>query len=91
MCGNSSSTLITTLFILMLQDEFDGMRPLCYADTDVFLVCFSVVRPVSLCNIRDKWLLEIKKHKPKVPILLVGTQTDLRDDLDVLVDLARCK
>jgi len=72
------------------QDEFDSMRPLCYTDVDVFLVCFSVVRPVSLCNIRDKWLLEIKKHKPKVPILLVGTQTDLRDNLDVLVDLARC-
>uniref|UniRef100_H2YR36 Small monomeric GTPase n=1 Tax=Ciona savignyi TaxID=51511 RepID=H2YR36_CIOSA len=71
------------------QDEFDGMRPLCYPGTDVVLVCFSVVRPTSLCNIRDKWLPEIKKYLPKVPVVLVGTQTDLRTSLDVLVDLAR--
>nr|CAB3265575.1 Wrch protein [Phallusia mammillata] len=71
------------------QDEFDSMRPLCYPGTHVFMVCFSVVRPTSLCNIRDKWLPEIKRFLPKVPILLVGTQTDLRTNLDVLVDLAR--
>ena len=59
--------------------------------TDVILVCFSVVRPVSFANIRDKWLMEIKKFMPKTPILLVGTQCDLRDNLDVLVDLATYK
>ncbi|CAK8680481.1 cell division control protein 42 homolog [Clavelina lepadiformis] len=71
------------------QDEFDNMRPLCYPGTDVILVCFSVVRPTSLCNVRDKWLPEIKKYLPKIPIVLVGTQTDLRSSVDVLVDLAR--
>jgi len=65
------------------------MRPLCYPGTDVFLVCFSVVRPTSLYNVRDKWLPEIRKYLPKVPIVLVGTQIDLRTNLDVLVDLAR--
>lgn len=65
------------------------MRPLCFPGTDVFLVCFSVVRPTSLYNVRDKWLPEVRKYLPKVPIVLVGTQIDLRTDLDVLVDLAR--
>ena len=75
----------------VFQDEFDSMRPLCYPGTDIFLVCFSVVRPTSLWNIRDKWLPEIKRHLPKVPILLVGTQIDLRENLDILVDLARLR
>ena len=33
----------------------------------------------------------MKKHLPKVPVILVGTQTDLRNDLDVLVDLVKYK
>ena len=65
------------------------MRPLCYPGTDVILLCFSVVRPTSLLNVRDKWLPEIRKYMSKVPIVLVGTQTDLRSNVDVLVDLAR--
>lgn len=79
------------LFLFTLQDDFDHMRPLCYPGTDVIMLCFSVVRPTSLCNVRDKWLPEIRKYMSKVPIVLVGTQTDLRSNVDVLVDLARYK
>ena len=82
------SIIVITSF---LQDDFDHMRPLCYPGTDVILLCFSVVRPTSLCNAREKWLPEIKKHMSKVPVILVGTQTDLRSSVDVLVDLARLK
>nr|XP_039260198.1 cdc42 homolog [Styela clava] len=71
------------------QDEFDHLRPLCYAGTDVFIVCFSVVRPTSFHNIREKWWSEIKRHHPKTPVVLVGTQSDLRSSVDVLIDLAR--
>ena len=73
------------------QDDFDHVRPLCYPGSDVILLCFSVVRPTSLSNVREKWLPELKKHMGKVPIVLVGTQTDLRTNIDVLVDLARFK
>lgn len=71
------------------QDEFDHLRPLCYGGTDVFIVCFSVVRPTSFHNIREKWLSEMKRHHPKTPVVLVGTQSDLRNSVDVLIDLAR--
>jgi len=71
------------------QDDFDHIRPLAYPGCDVILVCFSVVRPTSLCNVKEKWLPEVKNFLPKVPIVLVGTQTDLRNDLDVIVDLAK--
>ncbi|KAL7637185.1 UNVERIFIED_CONTAM: hypothetical protein RMT77_011897 [Armadillidium vulgare] len=71
------------------QDDFDTLRPLCYPGTDVFLVCFSVVSPTSFHNVRDKWLPELRHHNPSVPILLVGTQSDLRTDVKVLIELAQ--
>ncbi|XP_002739416.1 rho-related GTP-binding protein RhoU-like [Saccoglossus kowalevskii] len=71
------------------QDDFDSLRPLCYPQTDVFLVCFSVVSPTSFHNVVEKWVPEVRKHNKKTPILLVGTQCDLRNDVKVLIDLAR--
>ncbi|KAG9336496.1 hypothetical protein JZ751_002843 [Albula glossodonta] len=71
------------------QEEFDGIRSLCYADTDVFLLCFSVVDPTSFQNITKKWIPEIRAHNPASPIILVGTQSDLRHDVNVLINLDR--
>lgn len=71
------------------QDDFDSLRPLCYPGTDVFLVCFSVVSPTSFHNVKEKWLQELKHHNPRAPIVLVGTQSDLRTDVKVLIELAQ--
>ncbi|XP_033629881.1 cell division control protein 42 homolog [Asterias rubens] len=71
------------------QDDFDSLRPLCYPQTDVFLLCFSVVSPTSFHNTLEKWLPEVRRHNPKTPIILVGTQCDLRTDVNVLIDLAK--
>ena len=77
------------------QDDFDTLRPLVYPNTDVFLLCFSVVSPSSFLNIKEKWIPEIKKSKEKgskpVPIILVGTQSDLRNDVNTRVELAKYK
>lgn len=73
------------------QDDFDAIRPLCYPNTDIFLLCFSVVSPTSFNNIPEKWVHEIRKHSPKVPVMLVGTQSDLRNDVKVLIELAKYK
>lgn len=76
------------LLFLSFQDDFDSLRPLCYPSTNVFLLCFSVVSPTSFHNVSEKWVPEIRKHNPKVPIILVGTQCDLRNDVKVLIELA---
>lgn len=68
------------LFDTAGQEDYDRLRPLSYPQTDVFLVCFSVVKPSSFENTREKWVPEIRHHCPKTPFLLVGTQTDLRED-----------
>ncbi|KAJ1153934.1 hypothetical protein NDU88_006692 [Pleurodeles waltl] len=73
------------------QDEFDKLRPLCYTSTDIFLLCFSVVSPSSFQNVGEKWVPEIRRHCPKAPIILIGTQSDLREDVNVLIELDTCK
>lgn len=50
-----------------------------YPESDVIILCFSVVRPDSLENILSKWIVELNLYIPNVLIVLVGTQVDLRD------------
>jgi hypothetical protein len=64
---------------------------LTYPQTDVFLVCFTVVSPASFENVKEKWFPEVHHHCPGVPCLIVGTQVDLRDDSQVIEKLARQK
>uniref|UniRef100_A0A6J0T6V6 Rho-related GTP-binding protein RhoU-like n=1 Tax=Pogona vitticeps TaxID=103695 RepID=A0A6J0T6V6_9SAUR len=71
------------------QDEFDTLRRVCYPKADVILLCFSVVAPTSFQNVADKWYPEVRRHCPATPVLLVGTQSDLRQDVKVLIALSR--
>lgn len=78
-----------SLFVLLHQDEFDKLRHFCYSRTDALLLCFSVVSPASFQNVWEKWVPEIRRRCPLTPIILVGTQCDLREDVKVLIELAR--
>ncbi|GAM17314.1 hypothetical protein SAMD00019534_004890 [Acytostelium subglobosum LB1] len=69
------------------QEDFDRLRFHGYVSTDIFLMCYSVVNPPSYLNVFDKWLPEINHYTKNVPIVLVGTQTDLREDAEVLKSL----
>ncbi|XP_054905580.1 rho-related GTP-binding protein RhoA-B-like [Poeciliopsis prolifica] len=71
------------------QEDYDRLRPLSYPDTDVILMCFSVISRDSLVNVKDKWAPEVRHFCPHVPIVLVGNKTDLRNDEDVRKTLAR--
>lgn len=64
------------------QDTLDPLRELSYPDSDVFLLCFSVVKPETFGAIKSKWAP--KFAKTKAALILVGTQADLRSDLNVL-------
>ena len=52
MIGGEPYTL--GLFDTAGQEDYDRLRPLSYPQTDVFLVCFSVVNPASYENVKEK-------------------------------------
>ncbi|KAJ1564677.1 Ras- protein ced-10, partial [Cladochytrium tenue] len=66
------------------QEDYDRLRPLSYPQTDVFLVCFSLVNMASFENVRAKWYPEISHHSPNTPMILVGTKLDLREDRETV-------
>lgn len=63
------------------NSEYDRLRPLSYPGTNVFILCFSSVCRESFVNIQQKWLQEIRDHCKDVPIVLVATKTDLRQEI----------
>jgi small GTP-binding protein len=71
--------------------DYDRLRPLVYPQTDVFLVCFSIISPASFENVLSKWIPEITRHCPNIPFLLVGTKLDQRNDERVIERLAEKK
>ncbi|RXN12046.1 ras-related C3 botulinum toxin substrate 1 [Labeo rohita] len=79
------------LFDTAGQEDYDRLRPLSYPQTDVFLICFSLVDPSSLENVRERWYPEVRYHCPQTLIILVGTQFDLRDDKDTIKQLKKDK
>ncbi|KAH3742868.1 Rho GTPase [Pelomyxa schiedti] len=66
------------------QEDYDRLRPLSYPQTDVFMICFSIISPTSFQNVKTKWWPEVTHHCPASQLLLVGTKLDLRDDREAL-------
>jgi len=70
------------------QQDYDRLRPLSYPQTDVFIIAFSIMSPISFQNVKNKWFPEIKHHAPDSPYLLIGTKCDLRNDRSVIKQLS---
>ncbi|KAG0722483.1 Ras-related protein ced-10 [Chionoecetes opilio] len=78
LCVNGSQYAYT-LWDTAGQEAFDNIRVLCYAETNVFFVCFAVNSPTSFANVKSIWVPEIKKVcGDTVKTVLVGTKADLR-------------
>jgi GTPase SAR1 family protein len=69
------------------------MRTFSYTNTDVFLVCFSVMSPTSFNNALKMWIDEIRQSSSSraAPFVLVGTKTDLRTSTADVEFLAKSK
>ncbi|KAH1144177.1 hypothetical protein GLYMA_12G208000v4 [Glycine max] len=68
------------------QEDYNRLRPLSYRGADVFLLAFSLLSRASYENISKKWIPELRHYAPTVPIVLVGTKLDLREDRQYLID-----
>ncbi|KAK5811061.1 hypothetical protein PVK06_026380 [Gossypium arboreum] len=68
------------------QEDYNRLRPLSYRGADVFILAFSLLSRPSYKNVTKKWLPELKHYAPAVPIVLVGTKLDLREDRQFRLD-----
>ncbi|MFQ6628881.1 hypothetical protein Gotur_007132 [Gossypium turneri] len=68
------------------QEDYNRLRPLSYRGADVFILAFSLISKASYENVTKKWIPELNHYAPGVPIVLVGTKPDLRDDSQYLAD-----
>ena len=51
---------------------------------DVVIICFAIDNHTALANVKESWYPEITHHYPGVPIVLVGTKIDLRNDPETI-------
>uniref|UniRef100_A0A6N2KN32 Uncharacterized protein n=1 Tax=Salix viminalis TaxID=40686 RepID=A0A6N2KN32_SALVM len=68
------------------QEDYNRLRPLSYRGADVFILAFSLISKASYENVAKKWIPELRHYAPGVPIILVGTKLDLREDKQFFVD-----
>ncbi|KAF7817656.1 rac-like GTP-binding protein RAC1 [Senna tora] len=77
------------------QEDYNRLRPLSYRGADVFILAFSLISKASYENVAKKvislneknlWIPELRHYAPGIPIILVGTKLDLRDDKQFLMD-----
>lgn len=71
------------------EEDKHNLRPLARPQVDVFLLCFDVTRPSTLQSVRVKWNEKLKNEFLSVPVVLVGTKIDLRDDERVVGELEK--
>lgn len=60
-----------------------------FQSADVFLLCYRISDPASLFSAINFWCPEIRCYASTTPIILVGCQSDLRMDREILSTLAR--
>ncbi|KAG2718418.1 hypothetical protein I3760_03G219300 [Carya illinoinensis] len=68
------------------QEDYSRLRPLSYRGADIFVLAFSLISRASYENVLKKWMPELRRFAPNVPIVLVGTKLDLREDGRFLAD-----
>ncbi|XP_076464207.1 cdc42 homolog [Babylonia areolata] len=70
---------VISLFDTAGQSDYESVRAYTYQESEVLVLCFSVCDRESFCSVVNSWLPEIRRHtKRRRPLLLVGTQIDLR-------------
>ena len=69
------------------QEEYKRLRTLSFPNTDVFLICFSLVDPRSFNHALNKWLPEIQEQCPNAIKLFVGTKSDLYKEEQYFINM----
>ena len=55
----------------------------------MFLICYKISDPISLYNVKNKWIGDVRRHRPDAPVVLCGCMSDLRADQATAAALAK--
>eukprot|EP01104_Vermistella_antarctica_P004328 TRINITY_DN147_c1_g1_i1.p1 TRINITY_DN147_c1_g1~~TRINITY_DN147_c1_g1_i1.p1 ORF type:complete len:245 (-),score=93.81 TRINITY_DN147_c1_g1_i1:471-1127(-) len=64
------------------SEKYSRFRALTYKTTDVFLLCFSLTDKGTYISAKNDWAEELETLCGDVPVFLIGTKSDQRDDAD---------
>ncbi|KAH9788747.1 hypothetical protein KPL71_010973 [Citrus sinensis] len=82
----SANVMVDGRTVNLGQEDYNRLRTLSYRGADVFIIAFSLISRPSYENISKKWVPELRHYAPSVPIVLVGTKLDLREDRQFHLD-----
>jgi len=77
------------------QEGFEDLRKMSYPQTDLFMVGYDCSHAISLNNVENKWLPEIKdtlkeqNEDENIWFIMVGTKLDIRDPAETTVEMAK--
>ena len=71
------------------QEDYSALRPLSYPQTDVFLICYSIISRASFSNVSSAWHPEVRHYCPETPFVLCALKADLKGDEKVLERLSK--
>ncbi|XP_033734168.1 rho-related protein racD-like [Pecten maximus] len=84
----SNQEFTISVFDCSSKPDHASIRLFAYKDTDVFVMCYSVMDRDSFDHVKSKWLPEVTNVMGKrVKLVLVATQTDLRESIDLDQDI----
>ncbi|KAK3591827.1 hypothetical protein CHS0354_007684 [Potamilus streckersoni] len=78
-----------SMFDTTSQQDYEELRIFTYKESEVIVVCYSVLDRDSYSSVREYWFHEILKYvrgSHKKPVILVATHTDQRNKSDPNVD-----
>jgi len=67
------------------KEGLEKYRSMSYLETDIFIICFSIVSPKSFHNVTNKWIPEIKRYLPNKPFILVGMRKNITNTDNYLI------
>ncbi|OWF50813.1 rac-like GTP-binding protein ARAC11 [Mizuhopecten yessoensis] len=84
----SNQEFTISIFDCSSKPDHASIRLFAYKDSDVFALCYSVMDRDSFEHIKSKWLPEVTNIMGKrVNFVLVATQIDLRESIDLDQDI----
>lgn len=63
------------------SDEHSRLRSLSYKNSQVIFICFSTIDRSSFENAVLQWFPEVNFVVPNIPVYIIGTKSDLRDEI----------